>query len=159
MKQFIFNEDDDVDFNKITEELFVNTDTDDPASIYYKRHLERPKIYWFRIFVHILLIIIAYIVLMKILFKCGITPIVSIVISCSLLLLYILFCMKKILVCSVRIYQHFAPDSIRMKCRFEPSCSQYMIMAIEKYGALRGLLLGLKRLNRCKIGNGGFDFP
>ena len=51
----------------------------------------------------------------------------------------------------------------RMKCRFEPSCSQYMILAIEKYGVIKGVLNGIKRLSKCNNRGdgmrGGFDYP
>jgi putative membrane protein insertion efficiency factor len=43
-------------------------------------------------------------------------------------------------------------------CRFTPSCSQYTIEALEKYGAGRGLLLGIKRVLRCHPwGGSGYD--
>lgn len=44
------------------------------------------------------------------------------------------------------------------RCRFYPSCSQYMIQAIEKHGLLRGTLMGTKRILRCHPWNdGGYD--
>ena len=43
-------------------------------------------------------------------------------------------------------------------CRFEPTCSIYMMQAIEKYGVLRGVWLGIRRLSRCHVFNpGGWD--
>jgi hypothetical protein len=43
-------------------------------------------------------------------------------------------------------------------CRFIPTCSQYTYQAVEKYGAIRGLWLGLKRISRCHPwGGGGVD--
>ena len=43
-------------------------------------------------------------------------------------------------------------------CRFTPTCSQYMIDAINKYGTFKGIKLGLKRLKRCRPGGGfGYD--
>ncbi|MDR0391959.1 MAG: membrane protein insertion efficiency factor YidD [Planctomycetaceae bacterium] len=45
-------------------------------------------------------------------------------------------------------------------CRFEPSCSTYMILAIKKYGVLRGILKGIWRICRCNpYCNGGYDPP
>lgn len=159
MKQFVFNENDDIDLNKIVEELFVNTDIFDPSSIYYNRHLERPKIDWIRIFLHVLIYVLIFIIFMNIFLRIGASLTLSIIISFSFLLLFILLSLKKILIFLIHLYQHFAPDSIRLKCRFEPSCSQYMVMSLEKYGVIKGLRLGLKRLRRCKIGNGGYDYP
>ncbi|MDE7331262.1 MAG: membrane protein insertion efficiency factor YidD [Lachnospiraceae bacterium] len=77
----------------------------------------------------------------------------------TFLVFYIFFHLKEILICIIRIYQRYAPKATRMKCRFEPSCSQYMILALQKYGLLKGVKMGLKRLGRCKVGNGGYDFP
>ena len=43
-------------------------------------------------------------------------------------------------------------------CRFEPSCSQYLIDAVKKYGTLRGTWRGLKRIGRCNpLCKGGYD--
>ncbi|MBU1016673.1 MAG: membrane protein insertion efficiency factor YidD [Patescibacteria group bacterium] len=43
-------------------------------------------------------------------------------------------------------------------CRFIPTCSQYTIEAVEKYGTVKGLYLGFKRIIRCNPFNkGGFD--
>ncbi|WP_339236693.1 membrane protein insertion efficiency factor YidD [Paenibacillus sp. FSL R5-0517] len=64
-----------------------------------------------------------------------------------------------ILIWNVRIYQRFAPIEVRNKCRFEPSCSVYMIQAIEKYGTVKGLSLGIQRLRKCNIHGGGYDYP
>jgi len=45
-------------------------------------------------------------------------------------------------------------------CRFEPTCSHYMIQAIQKHGPWRGLLKGLRRLSRCHPWGGhGYDPP
>lgn len=44
------------------------------------------------------------------------------------------------------------------QCRFEPSCSQYMIDAVKKYGAVRGAWRGTKRICRCHpLGGRGYD--
>jgi len=45
-------------------------------------------------------------------------------------------------------------------CRFQPTCSQYMIEAIQKYGPWRGAWRGLKRVVRCQpFGGSGYDAP
>lgn len=59
----------------------------------------------------------------------------------------------------VLIYKAFAPMDIRQKCRFEPTCSTYMIIAIKKYGLIFGVIKGIRRLFRCKPPNGGVDYP
>ena len=67
--------------------------------------------------------------------------------------------MKSLILSFIRLYQRTAPTRIRNSCRFEPSCSEYMIQAIQKYGLMKGGLRGAKRLGRCKIPNGGVDLP
>ena len=59
----------------------------------------------------------------------------------------------------VLIYKASAPLSVRSQCRFVPTCSTYMIMAIKKYGLIIGIIKGIKRLLRCKPPNGGEDYP
>lgn len=57
--------------------------------------------------------------------------------------------MKRILIALVRFYQKHISPSRPPCCRFIPTCSQYAIEALEKYGALKGGWLTLKRLLRC----------
>ncbi len=45
------------------------------------------------------------------------------------------------------------------RCRFYPSCSEYMMTAIERYGVFKGISMGLKRIGRCHPGcEGGIDY-
>ena len=73
--------------------------------------------------------------------------------------LYGLLIGKKAIIWSVRVYQHYAPDKVRLRCVYQPSCSEYMILALEKYGLFVGLRKGIRRLDRCHPPNGGIDFP
>lgn len=57
--------------------------------------------------------------------------------------------MAKILISLVRAYRLLLSPFVGMHCRFQPTCSQYMIDAIERFGAIRGVWLGLRRLSRC----------
>jgi putative membrane protein insertion efficiency factor len=64
------------------------------------------------------------------------------------------------LVLLVRAYQYTLGPFLGPVCRFEPSCSRYMIGALQKYGALRGLWRGTRRILRCHPWNaGGYDPP
>jgi len=67
--------------------------------------------------------------------------------------------LSQFLIGGIKLYQKKAPNRIRSACRFEPTCSNYMHIAVEKYGAYKGFVLGLKRLLRCRIPNGGIDYP
>ncbi|MDR1100413.1 MAG: membrane protein insertion efficiency factor YidD [Treponema sp.] len=69
-------------------------------------------------------------------------------------------CLKKAIIGAVKLYQHYAPEKTRRKCLFKPTCSEYMILAIEKYGALKGVYKGLHRLFvKCKGHYYSVDYP
>jgi putative membrane protein insertion efficiency factor len=66
--------------------------------------------------------------------------------------------MKRLIIALVRCYQYTLSPFLGPCCRFVPSCSEYFILAVEKRGALRGVLLGLWRLLRCNpFCRGGCD--
>lgn len=67
--------------------------------------------------------------------------------------------LKPLTIGIILMYKAFAPKKMRDRCRFEPTCSTYMIMAINKYGLIRGVVKGIKRICRCKPPNGGIDYP
>ena len=69
------------------------------------------------------------------------------------------FLLKRSVIGAVLLYKAFAPISVRERRRFTPTCSTYMIMAINKYGLFRGVFKGIGRLLRCKPPNGGEDYP
>jgi putative membrane protein insertion efficiency factor len=59
---------------------------------------------------------------------------------------------------AIRTYRLVISPWIGPACRFEPSCSAYALEAIERHGALRGAILTLGRLIRCRPGGGmGYD--
>ena len=71
---------------------------------------------------------------------------------------------KFIVLPAIRVYQKiFSPDQGYLKrhfygCRFFPSCSEYMFQAIKKYGLVKGIFLGIKRILKCHPYNrGGYD--
>ncbi len=58
----------------------------------------------------------------------------------------------------IRIYQRLISPLLGQRCRFYPSCSNYTVQAIQRFGILRGLVLGGWRLLRCNPwSHGGFD--
>lgn len=64
----------------------------------------------------------------------------------------------KLLIGAIRVYQLTLSRMLPPSCRFYPSCSEYTLQAIAKYGALKGAWLGVKRISRCHPFNpGGYD--
>ena len=60
----------------------------------------------------------------------------------------------------IRVYQVTLSPLLGPACRFEPSCSRYMVESIKKYGTLKGLGRGLRRVSRCHPWHpGGYDPP
>ena len=57
--------------------------------------------------------------------------------------------MKKLLLSLIGFYQRCILPAFPGKCRFRPTCSEYAIEAIRKYGALKGGCLALRRILRC----------
>ena len=58
----------------------------------------------------------------------------------------------------IRLYQLTLSRLLGPSCRFEPSCSRYTATCIQRFGALRGAWLGVKRIARCHPFNaGGYD--
>ncbi len=65
-----------------------------------------------------------------------------------------------VLIAAVKIYQWTISPLLGPVCRFHPSCSQYFILAVKKYGPIWGTFKGLYRITRCHPWNpGGYDPP
>ena len=68
--------------------------------------------------------------------------------------------MKRLLIKLIRFYQRRVSPLKKPCCRFYPSCSQYAVLAIQKYGAIRGGFKAVWRILRCNpFCKGGIDFP
>lgn len=66
--------------------------------------------------------------------------------------------MRRVVLALLHLYKRILSPVLPPMCRFEPTCSVYMMQAVEKYGAVRGIWLGLRRLGRCHPFNpGGWD--
>jgi uncharacterized protein len=58
----------------------------------------------------------------------------------------------------LRVYKRFVSPWLPTACRFHPTCSEYMLEAVDRYGVIRGVGIGVKRLLRCHpFCEGGFD--
>lgn len=67
--------------------------------------------------------------------------------------------MKRIMIALVRGYQRFISPLFPPSCRYYPTCSSYMIQAIQVHGAFKGLLMGTARILRCHpFVRGGIDY-
>lgn len=66
--------------------------------------------------------------------------------------------MRQIVILLIRAYQVVLGPLMGGGCRFEPSCSEYCLVAVRRHGCLKGLWLGLRRLLCCHpFHAGGFD--
>nr|WP_083476651.1 MULTISPECIES: membrane protein insertion efficiency factor YidD [Moorella] len=65
---------------------------------------------------------------------------------------------KRSIILFIRLYQLFISPILGKNCRFYPTCSQYTLEAIGRYGVFRGSILAVKRLGRCHPWHpGGYD--
>ena len=67
--------------------------------------------------------------------------------------------MAKILIVLIRAYKLLLSPLVGWHCRFQPTCSSYMIEAIERHGSFRGTWLGLKRISHCHPWHAGGNDP
>jgi uncharacterized protein len=63
-------------------------------------------------------------------------------------------------VAPLRVYQRVVSPVIPRRCKYHPTCSEYAVQSIRRFGILRGLVLAAWRLMRCNPwSHGGVDFP
>lgn len=66
--------------------------------------------------------------------------------------------MKRLLLWLIRLYRRYVSPHTPPACRFTPTCSQYALTAIDRFGAVKGSWLALKRILRCNpFCRGGYD--
>jgi hypothetical protein len=69
--------------------------------------------------------------------------------------------MKKIVIYIIKLYKKLISPLLSfwgVNCKFCPTCSEYTMQAIQKYGILKGCFLGMKRILKCNpFGKGGYD--
>ena len=67
--------------------------------------------------------------------------------------------LRGILVAPIRLYQRAISPALPSRCKYHPSCSEYAVQAVRRYGVLRGVVLAGWRLLRCNPwSHGGVDF-
>ena len=67
--------------------------------------------------------------------------------------------LKRIYTFPIKLYQWFISPILGPSCRYSPSCSHYMLQAIDEWGIFRGTWIGLKRIGRCHPWGGHGDDP
>jgi hypothetical protein len=68
--------------------------------------------------------------------------------------------LKRVALVAIRVYQLALSPLLGPCCRYEPTCSRYAAVCVERFGVLRGAWLALKRILRCHPWGGhGFDAP
>lgn len=66
--------------------------------------------------------------------------------------------LKKLMILIIKIYKYLISPWLPNACRYEPTCSQYGIEALNKYGFIKGLYLLVKRISKCHPWGGhGYD--
>jgi uncharacterized protein len=66
--------------------------------------------------------------------------------------------MRFVVLSFLQLYKTLVSPFLPPACRFEPTCSVYMMEAVEKYGAIKGAWMGVKRILRCQpFCKGGYD--
>lgn len=66
--------------------------------------------------------------------------------------------MKNIMVGLIRFYQGYISPLLSTRCKYTPTCSQYAIEAIQRYGVIKGCLMAIWRILRCNpFSHGGYD--
>lgn len=75
------------------------------------------------------------------------------------ILIYLLNILKNIEIFLINMYQKYISSSLGYRCIYYPTCSEYMKQAVDKYGIIKGNLLGLYRILRCNpFSKGGVDY-
>jgi uncharacterized protein len=68
--------------------------------------------------------------------------------------------LRSVAVAPVRFYQRAISPALPARCKYHPSCSEYAVQSIKRFGLLKGLVLAAWRLLRCNPwSHGGVDFP
>ncbi len=157
MKSVEFGEDRLKDLSSVASALFE--EEKDPRSWGYRRQLIRPPVCWWKVLLGALLPLGAAMVLYVGMKKAELPTLAAAAVITVLLVLWMVLRARAAVLKLIGIYQHCAPAWVRERCRFEPSCSVYMQLCIQRYGLLKGMWRGINRLKRCNVRGGGIDWP
>ena len=124
-----------------------------------RRELIRPSINIFTAFLFVLSLLAGCFVFTTItrIFTKNIS---AVMIFVFFLLVAFVVLSKKIIINVVQLYQHYSPELMRRKCLCMPTCSEYMILAVQKYGTVKGVYKGIYRLLKiCRGADYKIDYP
>lgn len=125
--------------------------------------LYRPQINFYRaiifIIVHVIISFIGALVWTMVVEQALPQSICQLLLKVTIILCVTFFLTLRFsLIWCVRVYQRYAKSETRLRCCMTPSCSEYAILALKKYGAIIGGIKTFKRLLRCHP-PGGIDYP
>ena len=133
--------------------------TDADSIRYYCKHheLSRPEINWFLI----VTVIIAFELIVCICLSC--VPLSSssfLLLAEAVHIIAFLFWGRSILRLIIQIYQRYAPESLRRQCSCQPTCSEYALLALQKYSWPKALKLIIRRVvHTCQEPGYKMDYP
>ena len=135
----------------------LSADEEDIRRYCNTHELSRPSIKWGRI----VLVISGFEALLILCLSCLSLPTGSfILLSEAVHIAVILLFGRVILRLMVQIYQRYAPESMRRKCTCQPSCSEYALLALEKYRWPKALTLIIRRVTHtCPMPGYKIDYP
>ncbi len=124
-----------------------------------ERQLERPAITLVQFLLRGTLIMsagvgVGYVVWKMVVFTCSLGMVLWVAAGITFIV-----CRRRFVIGLVKLYQHYAPDYIRRRCAMQPSCSEYCILAVEKYGVVRGCWKTAYRLTHKCRGFYEVDWP
>lgn len=140
-------------------EFYRLSQQNDPTSASYARVSVRPRVRWLRASMLLLTSCLLSAAVGLLMYVFTDRVVFAVCAAVGFLLIMTAIHAKPLLIFSITVYQRLAPLSVRERCRYEPSCSQYMMQAVGKYGFFKGLKKGLRRWRSCKPPNGGYDLP
>lgn len=133
----------------------------------YDRKLIRPDINWKKASIFAVMFMIANCLISKAVYTyllgygriCNIYDMVSYILIVIWCMLYQgIICSRPIILWAIKVYQRYASAQTRLMCCYIPSCSEYAILAIKKYGTFYGGCKALCRIIKCGS-YGGEDYP
>ena len=127
------------------------------AELYAKTHtLVRPKLNWLKC-IFFLFIVLSSNVSCVVLLRTSVFHLIVIVLCVNLCILMLL--LKHICRFIIKCHQRYAPDHIRRRCKCKPSCSEYALLALDKYNIFKALVLIYNRCRYTCRGAYKIDYP